>query len=51
MEFDHVKIADDAWKMSSDDEKSLCYVAVTRAKYRCDCEPILRLLEEKYNLK
>lgn len=51
MEFDHVKIADDAWKMGSDDEKSLCYVAVTRAKYRCDCEPILRLLEEKYATK
>ena len=47
MEFDHVKIADDAWKMNTDDEKSLCYVAVTRAKYRCDCEPILRLLQEK----
>lgn len=48
LEFDHVKIADDAWKMNTSDEKSLCYVAVTRAKYRCDCEPILRLLEEKY---
>lgn len=48
LEFDHVKIADDAWKMNTNDEKSLCYVAVTRAKYRCDCEPILRLLEEKY---
>ena len=47
MEFDHVKIADDAWKMNTSDEKSLCYVAITRAKYRCDCEPILRLLEEK----
>lgn len=47
MEFDHVKIAEDAWKMNTSDEKSLCYVAVTRAKHRCDCEPILRLLEEK----
>ena len=47
MEFDHVKISDDLWKMNTSDEKSLCYVAVTRAKYRCDCEPILRLLEEK----
>ena len=50
-EWSHVRIAEDAWSLSGNDDKCLAYVACTRAKHELSAKPIERLLEEKICLK
>lgn len=45
LEWDNVKIAPDQWSLKTDSECNLCYVAVTRARYKLDAKPIEELLE------
>lgn len=45
LEWSWVKIANDAWKMNSEEEANLLYVACTRAKHRLEHEAVDMLLE------
>ena len=47
LEFENVKIAPDKWRIDSDDEINILYVAVTRAKHKLDHSAIDPLIETK----
>lgn len=51
LEFENVKIAPDKWRIDSDDEINILYVAVTRAKHKLDHSAIDMLIDNEEESK